>query len=226
MLTKYFNLGLSGTNIFEISFTDYAYSGDFLNRYLTILGAASEVEDPVAGPYLMGWGISIGTFFGFVSGIKDRDRAVQFHFDWFSKMGLYSFVNRQIIPDDFKKYVRISNEDYTKTVVDTIDGHKVPYISRTDAVILGIRRHPSGTKGNSGIEGNSSGHRYGIKLSDGGNTISWMLDGRVMDTYDITGYFNSSPGMLDDGLYISIGAGASYQRSVWKFDDANVYVTK
>ena len=225
---KYFNPGLSGTNIFEISLIDYTYSGDCLNKYMTILGASSEVEDPVAGLYLMGWGITIGNFTGFIGSEKDRsrDRAVQFHFDGFSKMGLYSFVNRSIIPEDIEEYPRPNNEDYTKTVVDTIDGHKVPYISRDDATILGVRHHPSGTKGNSGIEGDSSGHRYGIQFSDDGKAISWMLDGKIMDTHDITGYFSSVPGTLDHGLYISIGAGGSYQRNLWTFDDAKVHITK
>ena len=226
---KYFNPGLSGTNIFEISFIDHTHSGDFLNKYWSIDGGRSSVEDPVVGRYLMGWGITIGNYTGFVGLKKGRskDRAVQFHFDEMSKIGLYSYLCRAIVPGDEKKYPSLDRKKLPRIMANSGDDYPTyPYRSRDDCTVLEVRHHPVGTRGDSGIEGDSSGHRYGIKLSDDGNSISWMLDGKVMDTYDITGYFSSSPGILDDGLYISIGANASYQRSVWRFDDASVYVTK
>ena len=46
--------------------SEYVHSGEFINKYLTINGAPCDVEDPVGGLYLMGWGMTLGNFKGFV----------------------------------------------------------------------------------------------------------------------------------------------------------------
>jgi len=67
-------------------------------------------------------------------------------------------------------------------------------------------------------------HRYGLYLTDDGNTLYLTLDGKVMDTVDITGHFSSRPEVIKDGAYVTIAAAGSYQTNVWKVDDVGIYL--
>ena len=209
---------LAGVNIFEITLVDYIHSGDHLH-YMDILGWGIDTEDPVAGHHIMGWGLTMGTRPGPVcADMGDKDRAVQLHFDVWSKLGPLPYVCRSILSEDIEKYPALTTEEGRKYISSTVDvPRKLIYRARKDCLVLG---HPSGPTGD------SSGHRYGVRLSDDGNTLSWMLDGKIMDSYDVTGYFNSRDVILDNGLYISVGMAGAYRRNVWRFDDARAYVMK
>ena len=212
---RHFNPGLSGTTVFEVSLLDYTPGGEFLNKYVDAYGLPSEAEDPVAGRYQMGWCLAIGSFASFISGREDKfkDRAVQFGFDWWSKYGFSPWIARNIIPGDEQKY---PTWDPKKQPMHTMSK---PFVAQP-CLVLGHRKNPTG-------EGGSPlGHRYGLCLADGGNTVSWTLDGKVMDTADIGGFFASSPEVGKQGVYASVCMGGSYQSNVWKLADARIYVSK
>jgi hypothetical protein len=61
-------------------------------------------------------------------------------------------------------------------------------------------------------------------LSDDGNTFSWLLGGKVMDSCDITGYFRSSTDDFADGVHISIGGGAGFRKNLWRFANPRLTV--
>lgn len=230
--------GLKGTLIFEVDFVEYTNNGEYLNKYMSAIGQPSDHEDPIFGNYLMGWGITIGNLKGFVTGMDDGDRkrAVQFHFDGYSKWGFGSCMNRQISTQDQQKYPRFTQKELMERLADYFAGKETyedavrrmtPYRSMDDATVLSARHYPldeGGTGGGGVIQGRSWGHRYGIMLSDDGNTFSWLLDGKVMDSCDITGYFSSSTDDFADGVYISIGGGAGFRKNLWRFANPRLRV--
>ena len=230
--------GLRGTLIFEVDFVDYTNNAEYLNKYMSAIGQPSDHEDPVFGLYLMGWGITIGNLKGFVTGMDDGDRkrAVQFHFDSYSKWGFGSCMNRQISTQDQQKYPRFTQKELMESTKDYFAGKEtyeawarrvMPYRSMNDSTALSARHYPldkSGTGSSGVIQGRSWGHRYGIMLSDDGNTFSWLLDGKVMDSCDITGYFSSSTDDFADGVYISIGGGAGFRKNLWQFANPRLTV--
>lgn len=227
--------GLKGTLIFEVDLVDYTNNGEYINKYMSAIGQGSDHEDPIFGLYLMGWGITIGNLQGFVGGMEnfldgDRKRAVQFHFDIYSKMGAFGTMNRQISTQDQQDYPKFDQTELMESGQDFFAGKETyedwvrrvtPYRSRTDATVLYSRHYPfakPGDRHDGGIRGDRIwGHRYGIMLSNDGNTFSWLLDGMVMDSCDITGYFSSSTDDFADGVYISIGAGTGFRKNLWRF---------
>ena len=46
-----------------------------------------------------------------------------------------------------------------------------------------------------------------------------------MDRADITGFFGSAPEAMKEGAYASICMGGSYQRNVWRYSKARIYVS-
>lgn len=210
---RQFSPGLSGTNVFEITLADYTPGGEFLNKYLDAYGAPSDVEDPVSGRYIMGACLMIGSFPGLILGKEDavKDRAVQFGFDWWSKYGFSPWIARNIIPGDEEKYPQWDPKK------QPMDAMSKPFIARP-CLVLAHRKNPTG-------EGGSPvGHRYGLGLTDDGNTAFWTLDGRVMDVVNITGHFQSSPDSVKQGACGSVCMAGSYQSNVWKFTSAKIYV--
>jgi len=219
--------GLKGTNIFEIDFVDYTNDGDYVNTYMTAIGHPSDHEDPMFGLYLMGWGITIGHRKGFVGGIdhEDRQHAVQFHFDHYSKWGFGSCMNRQISSDDARRYPRFTQAELIDRLDDIYAGTVTPYRSMDDATILSARHYrPDEERAGplSSLCEHSWGHRYGLMLSDNGNTFSWLLDGHVIDSHDITGYFDIGSDDFADGVFISIGGGAGFRSNRWRFANPRV----
>jgi hypothetical protein len=51
------------------------------------------------------------------------------------------------------------------------------------------------------------------------------MDGKVMDTVDISGFFSSSPGRVADGAYAVISGGSSFQQNVWSVADLRIMGT-
>jgi len=225
--------GLKGTLLFEVDFVDYTNNGEYLNKYMSAIGQPSDHEDPIFGNYLMGWGITIGNIKGFVTGMDDGDRkrAVQFHFDGYSKKGFFSTLCRQISTLDQQNYPRFTQTELMESGKDYFAGKEtfddwvrrvVPYRSMDDATALYSRHWPSGQGSKEGpdiVRG-----RFGIMLSNDGNTFSWLLDGKVMDSCDISGYFSSSTDDFADGVYISIGGGAGFRKNLWRFANPRLTV--
>ena len=221
---RQFQSHLSGINLLEVTLQDYTHEGPFLNRYMTADGASSDHEDPISGNYLMGFSLAIGTFRGLVgTGPVSKSvpvetlthRVVQIHFDWYARTGLWYCLNRNVVSGDKAKLRTWGTDADRKTWRDT---HAVecPVISGPgNSVSLAVMHSPLG-------DHTGWGHRYGLLLADDGNTLSWQMDGKVMATVDITGYFSSSPGCVAEGAYATVVGGAGYQRNVWTVADLRV----
>lgn len=221
--TRQFNPGLKGTNLFEVGFVDYTHDDEFLNKYLTFDGAASDREDPASGLYLMGFCLAIGTFQGLVGSEPDRGkervahRVVQIHCDLFSRFGLGFCLNRNLLPGEKEKYPIFDNKNKEHMALAragrTLD---CPHVTIPgNSVSLAIRHNPSG-------DNIPWGHRWGLMIGDNGNTLSWLLDGKVMDTVNISDFFSSSPGCVAEGAYATIVAAGSYRENVWKIADVRI----
>ena len=216
---RLFTPNLTGTNLLEVTLLNYTHDDEYLNKYLAADGAPSDHEDEEVGPYLMGFCLSIGTFQGLVGSERDRDtdRVVQIHFDWWSKAGLGFTLNRNIIPDD-KGKIRVWGSEADKAHMRATNTIDCPVMTIPgNSVSLACPHNPVG-------DHIAWGHRYGLLLTDDGNTLSWMLDGKVMDAVDISGFFDSSPGCVVDGAYATIAGGASYRHNVWTLADLRICV--
>ena len=67
--------------------------------------------------------------------------------------------------------------------------------------------------------------RYGLYLTDDANTVYWTLDGEVMDSIDITGYFSSSPESVREGAFLTVMGVGGFQRNTWRMDDLEIYTS-
>ena len=143
---------------------------------------------------------------------RSKRRGVQIHFDWMRKWGLVYYLCRSILPEDYGKY---PEWDVRLDSLEELIG-KGQYVGGA-CFVLAARHSP-------GQAENPLGRRYGLYLTDDGNTVSWTLDGTVMDTVDISGYFTSNPEFLKDGAYVSL-SGAGYQPHIWTFDDVEIYAS-
>ncbi len=226
---RVFTPDLKGTNLFEFTLEDYSHSGPFLNKYI-MRGDSSDFEDPVKGSFVSGFGLAISSFQGMVGDepvsrrIAPEDtveRVVQIHYDWFSKAGIFFYLGRNIIAGDTEKIPLLDRElndriiekeipkNYTFPEMIpniTLPGHQVTQAQRFD---------PAGD--NCGW-----GHRYGLLLTDDGNTLSWLMDGKMMDTVDINGFFSSSPGCVAEGAFATVVGGGSYEQNTWTLTDLHI----
>ncbi len=70
------------------------------------------------------------------------------------------------------------------------------------------------------------GHsRWGLYLTDDANIVYWTLNGQVMDSIDITGYFSSSPESVREGAFLSVMGVGLFEKNTWKMDDLEIYVS-
>ena len=222
---KHFNPGLKGVNGVEITLAEFTHSEEYVNKYLTLDGRSTDEEDPYSGLYLMGFVLTIGSPAGFVGTHRDEanHRKVQIHCDLFSK-GLHYNLVRNVIPGDEEKYTIYQHDPEKYRAFMRQYGHdaylewKLPYIS-IPAVILGAKSNPFGIA-------NRIEHRMGLWLSDNGNTLSWTLDGSLIDIVDITGFMSSNAQALKDGAYVTIGGTGSYRKNWWKVQDVKIFASE
>ena len=227
---RVFTPHLAGTNVLEITLKDYIHEGPLLNKYL-MRGDVSDHEDPVKGNHLMGFCLAIGTFQGLVGDERvsrriapedTTDRVVQIHFDWYSRAGLLYYLNRNVIAGD-EEIPILDRELYDRMLEQNIPNNSFRDVTPNitipgNAVTQANRYDPAG-------DNTGWGHRYGLLLTDDGNELSWLMDGKVMDTVDIGDFFSSSPGCVADGAYATISGGASYQHNVWSVADLRIVGT-
>ncbi len=218
---RQFTPHLAGTNLLELTLVDYRHKGPFLNQYMTADGASSDHEDPYSGNYLMGFCLAIGTFRGLVGTgpvVKSIpaetyiNRVVQIHFDWYSKFGLSYCLNRNLLSGD-KEKIRVWGKNGDKEKWLSTHSVDCPVITIPgNSISLAVKHDPLG-------DNTGWGHCYGLLLTDDGNSLSWLLDGKLMDTVDISGFFSSSPDCVAGGAFVTIVGGASYQQNVWSVSD-------
>lgn len=234
---KQFNPGLKGTNGVEVTFMGHTQQGEPHNYQ-----HPEHIGNPLGGPYIAGMCLTIANYPGPIvpdmdadvqaeheQNVGERDesgfrgvykaigkrrsarRGVQIHFDFMEIWGLDYFFCRDILPEDYGKYPEWDVH------LDTIEELMAQgqYVGGAPFVLAGRHHRPDQTD-------HPLGRRYGLYLTDDGNTVSWTLDGKIMDTVDISGFFTSDPECVGDGAYISL-SGAGYQPHLWMFDDLKVY---
>lgn len=214
---KVFEPYLKGECLLEVTLTDFAHSEEYVCKGIAADGAASDHEDPHTGKYLMGFCLTIGTFPGMVGSEPDKikDRAVQIHFDWWSRIGLWYPLNRNIIPGDRGK-IRLWDDKTDPQEMEMSHTINAPVITLPgNSVVVAWRHDPKG-------DNRPWGHRMGLRLTEDGNTLSWVLDGQIMDSVDISGFFQSSPGCVADGAYASIVGGGCWRENIWTISEARI----
>jgi hypothetical protein len=226
---RVFSPDLKGTNLFEFTLEDYSHSGPFLNKYI-MRGDSSDFEDPVKGSFVTGFGLAISSFQGMVGDkpvsrrIAPEDtveRVVQIHFDWFSKAGIFFYLGRNIVAGDTEKIPLLDRE-----LNDRIIENKIPrdytFPEMIPNITLPGHQVTQAQRFNPAGDNCGWGHRYGLQLTDDGNTLSWLMDGKMMDTVDISGFFSSSPGCVADGAFATIVGGGSYEQNTWTLSDLRI----
>ena len=234
---KQFNPGLKGTNGVEVTFAGHTQGTYEVTPHNQ--DHPEHIGNPLSGRYIAGMCLTISNYPGPIvpdceeDGESDDDeqvhpdlmssyrasgelrsgrRGVQIHFDWMSKWGLVYYLCRSILPGDYGKYPQW---DVRLDSLEEFIG-KGQYVGGA-CFVLAARHSPGSAE-------NPLARRYGLYLTDDGNTASWTLDGTVMDTVDISGYFTSDPEFVKDGAYVSL-SGAGYQPHIWRFDDVEIYAS-
>ena len=214
---KYFNPGLRGTNGIEVTFVKHLEGKGAQERtheeareHALSHGVEHDIL-ALAPRFVTGMVVTISNGYGQI-GLADI-LGVQVHFDLISNWGLMWWLVRSILPEDYEKYPVL--EDGYRTFKEF---PKEGTFITEPCVGLATRYYtPLDLK-------SPFGHRVGLYLTDDGNTLYWTLDGEIMDTVDITGFFSSKPEYVKDGAYVTI-SGAGYQPHSWEIDDVAIYTS-
>ena len=206
---RFFNPGLAGTNGVEVTLEGFTYGADDLE-------GAPKAE--LAG-LVQSWSVTLGSAQGWLG--DPIDRAVQVHFDFLRPNGLFVYLVRGLLPEDFDKYPRdgygpgapegLTDLEKRQLHEDAVERGEV-FISVPCLQLINrvYRSEPEIQD----FVGRS--RRWGLYLTDDGNTVYWTLDGQVMDRVDIAGYFSSSPESVRDGAFVTIGG---FGIGSWRLDD-------
>ena len=220
-----FNPGLAGTNGVEITVADLSHERDL----------PEEPEKPGELSLVHAWSLTVGNWRGLVGEQGEKDRGVQLHFDLLRPDGLFVYLVRGILPEDFDKYPMdgfgrraspggrtrdLSPREQRELHEKEIE-HGGIFIS-VPTLILACRVYRTEQEINE-ILGHS--RRWGLYLTDDANTVYWTLDGQVMDSVDIAGYFSSSPESVQDGALLTVMGVASFQLNTWRMDDLEILVS-
>ena len=177
------------------------------------------------------WGLTVGNRQGQLGGKTDgaKYRGVQLHFDLILPNGLYVYLVRGLVPEDFDKYPRdgygpggptdISEKERRQLHEDAVEQGEI--FATFDNLSLAGRVY----RLEQDINEILGRRRWGLYLTDDANTVYWTLDGQVMDCVDISGYFSSSPESVREGAFLSIMGVGLYQRNTWKMADLEVRVS-
>ena len=212
---RFFNPGLAGTNGVEVTLEAFTPEG----------GDAEGLEKPEEMRLVQAWGITLGSAQGMLG--DPIDLAVQVHFDLLRPNGLFVYMVRGLLPEDFEKYPRdgygpgapegLSDMERRQLHEDAVERGEV-FISVPCLQLINrvYRSEPEIQK----YVGRS--RRWGLYLTHDGNTVYWTLDGQVMDRVDIPGYFSSSPESVRDGAFVTIGG---FGIGSWEIDDVAIHAS-
>ena len=138
---------------------------------------------------IQAWPLTLGSFHGQIGSQPDeqKDRGVQLHFDLLPPNGLYVYLVRGLVPEDFDKYPRdgygpggptdISKEERRQLHEDLVAKAGEVFISQP-VLSLSHRVYRSEQEIQDMI---GRPRRWGLYLTDDANTVYWTLDGQVMD---------------------------------------------
>ena len=204
---------LKGDNGVEITLEGYTHETNY----------PKGLDENILRGHIMGWGLTLASWRGQVGSQKDprHDRGLQLHIDWMGPQGVYISFVRGLVPEDFKAY---SNDNVWRSTPEAFRTQQDKLIEKgafisEPCLVMACRIYRPDKRF---LE---KRHRYGLYLTDDARTAYWKLDGKVMDFFDITGYFDSSPTCAKEGLYLTIAAAGIYQKNVWKVDDVGIYTS-
>jgi hypothetical protein len=210
---KHGNPGLAGSNGVEVTLVEFTDRGDHPE------GAAKTGEMRL----VQGWCLTLGNVQGQLGHQGKNDRAVQLHFDLIRPNGLFVYLVRGLLPEDFEKYPKDGYTPGGSTHLsddERRDLHE-QLVERGDVFISAPCLQLAGKafRSERKIQAFLGLRRWGLYLTDDANTVYWTLDGQVMDRVDIAGYFGSNPESVRDGAYLTIsGVG----NGNWKIDDVAI----
>ena len=219
-----FNPGLAGANGVEITVADLGHKKD-----------PPQELGPGEPTVVHAWSLTVGSWRGLIGGQAEEERAVQLHFDLMRPDGLFVYLVRGLVPEDFEKYPidgfrpadspggryqglseREQRELHEKEIAHGGVFISVPCLSLV-ARIYRSEQEMQDMLGRS--------RRWGLYLTDDADTVYWTLDGRVMDSIDISGYFSSSPESVENGAFLTVMGVASAQLNAWRMDDLEIYTS-
>ena len=215
-----FNPGLARTNGVEITMADLSHERDL----------PEELEKPGELSLVHAWSLTVGNWRGLVGSQAEKDRGVQLHFDLLRPDGLFVYLVRGLVPEDFDKYPRDGfgregSEDLSERELRELHEEAMEEggaFVTVPCLALAARVYRSEQEIQE-ILGHS--RRWGLYLTDDANTVYWTLDGQVMDSVDIAGYFSSSPESVQDGAFLTVMGVASFQLNTWRMDDLEILVS-
>ncbi len=215
-----FHPGLAGTNAVEITLAEFIHEKDY----------PIEVEEQ--DQLVHAWSLTVASWQGLVGGQGDDQRGVQLHLDLLRDDGLFVYLVRGILPEDFEKHPMDGfghrdsldgrNQNLSPSQLRKLHEKEIAHggvfisvptlilacrVYRTEEEIQDIIGRP---------------RRWGLYLADDANSVYWTLDDEVMDTRDISGYFGSKPESVQDGAFLTVMGVASYQRNTWRMDDLEI----
>ena len=213
---KIFNPRLAGTIGVELTLEDFVHEKDY----------PKEMEE--FGQLVHAWSLTVASWQGQVGMQDENQRGIQLHFDLHRDEGLFVYLVRGIVPEDYEKYPmdgfgkkttpKLSPRELRELHEKEI-AHGGVFISKP-CVILASRVYRTEQE-IQGVLGR--GHRWGLYLTNDANTVYWTLDNQVMDTADISGYFHSAPDSVQDGAFLTIMGLGTYQQNTWKMDDLEIF---
>ena len=223
-----FNPGLAGTNGVEITLVDFSHEKDYSEE----MEAPEEIVNWTQNLDHC-WSLTVASWQGWVGDQDDDQRGVQLHFDLLRDDGLFVYLVRGLLPEDYEKYPRDGfgrdhsrpNQNLSPRELRDLHekeiAHGGVFISEP-AISLAARVYRTEQEIQD-ILGRS--RRWGLYLTDDASTVYWTLDDQVMDTIDISGYFTSSPESVQGGSFLTVMGLGTYQQNTWRMDDLEVHVS-
>ena len=179
------------------------------------------------------WSLTVASWQGWVGDQDDDQRGVQLHFDLLRDDGLFVYLVRGLLPEDYEKYPRDGfgrdhsrpNQNLSPRELRDLHekeiAHGGVFISEP-ACSLAARVYRTEQEIQEFL---GRSRRWGLYLTDDASTVYWTLDDQVMDTIDISGYFTSSPESVQGGAFLTVMGLGTYQQNTWRMDDLEVHVS-
>ena len=223
-----FNPGLAGTNGVEITLVDFSHEEDDSGE----MKAPKEIVNWTQNLDHC-WSLTVASWQGWLGEQADDQRGVQLHFDFLRDDGLFVYLVRGLLPEDYDKYPRDGfgkdhsrpNQDLSPRELRDLHEEQIAhggvFISEP-SICLASRVYRTEQEIEE-ILGRS--RRWGLYLTNDAGTVYWTLDGQVMDSIDISGYFASSLDSVSGGAFLTVMGLGTYQQNTWKMDDLEIYVS-
>ena len=213
---RYCNPGLAGSNGVEVTLVGFTGREE----------DSQEAKETGEMRLVQAWGLTLGSTAGLLRH-KENERVAQLHFDLIRPNGLFVYLVRGLVADDFEKYPKDAYTPGGPTGLSDVERREVHeqlvnrggiFVSRPCLQLIS-RVYQSEPEIEAWL---GRSHRWGLHLTDDANTVYWTLDGQEMDRVDIAGYFGSNPESVRDGAYLTVGGAGD---GSWTIDDVSIWAS-